>query len=74
MTNKSGVWGSLERWRSAVFLVAGGCFLLVAVNFGTRVTANRGVDVPAWAVQLLVLLIGAPLHGLVDCFVINAFR
>jgi hypothetical protein len=64
MTNENGIWGWLERWRSVAFLVPGSCFLLIGVNYGTRVTANTGMDVPPWIVQLLMLLVFAGLLGL----------
>jgi hypothetical protein len=64
MTNENVLWGWLERWRSLAFLVAGSCFLLIGVNYGTRVTANTGMDVPPWIVQLLMLLVFAGLLGL----------
>lgn len=60
MTDRTGVWGALERWRSSAFLIGGVLFLAIAVNFGFRVLANRGMEVDPIVpmVSMLPVLVG----------------
>ena len=44
MTDRTGVWGALERWRSVAFLVPGIAFLLITVNAALVMLANTGAN------------------------------
>lgn len=64
MTDRAGIWESLERWRSVAFLLAGVSFLGIAVNFGIREVANAGLDVSPIVPITLMLVVYGGLLGL----------
>lgn len=64
MTERTGVWGSLERWRSVAFLAPGVAFLLIAINDGATAIANTGMNLSPLVHLGLMLLAYVGLLGL----------
>lgn len=64
MTDTTGVWGSIQRWRSVAFLAAGVGFLLIAINFGVRGVANTGMAVSPTVPIAFMALVYVGLLGL----------
>lgn len=63
MTDKTRLWGSLERWRSVAFLISGVAFLFIAINAVLIMVANTGMNLPPYVHLGLVLLVYAGLLG-----------
>lgn len=74
MTDTSGVWGSIQRWRSVAFFIAGVGFLLIAINFGAREAANTGVAVSPIVPIAFMALVYVGLLGLSPGLVARAPR
>lgn len=64
MTDRTGVWGSLERWRWVAFLATGVAFLLITINDGLVWLANTGLNLSPLVPLGLLLLVYAGLLGL----------
>lgn len=64
MTDRAGVWGALERWRSVAFLATGVAFLLIAINAGLVWLANTGLNLSPLVPLGLLLLVYVGLLGL----------
>lgn len=64
MTDRAGVWGSLERWRSVSFLVAGILFSAIVINDGLTALANTGMNLSPLVHLGLMLVVYAGLLGL----------
>lgn len=64
MTDSTGMWEVLERWRSSAFLAAGVLFLVIGVNLGFRVAVNRGMEVNPIVPMVVMLPVFVGLLGL----------
>ena len=64
MTDNIGVWDSIERWRSLVFLAPGVGFLLVTINAVLILVANTGMNLSPLVHLGLVLVAYVGLLGL----------
>ena len=64
MTDNTGGWGTLERWRSVALLGPGVGFLLITVNAGFIMVANTGMDLPPLVHLGLMLVAYVGLLGL----------
>ena len=64
MTDNTGMWNSLERWRSLAFLAPGVGFLLVTINAVLILVANTGMNLSPLVHLGLVLVAYVGLLGL----------
>lgn len=64
MTDNTGMWNSLERWRSLAFLAPGVGFLLVTINAVLILVANTGMNLSPLVHPGLVLVAYVGLLGL----------
>jgi plastocyanin len=60
MTDSTGVWGALERWRSLALLVPGVAFLAIAISDAFIAMANTGLNLtPSFAFEPAELTVSA---------------
>ena len=64
MTDNTGMWNSLEQWRSLAFLAPGVGFLLVTINAVLILVANTGMNLSPLVHLGLVLVAYVGLLGL----------
>lgn len=74
MTDRMGVWESIERWRWVAFLAPGVAFLLIAINEGLVWLASTGLNLPPLVPLALLLIVYAGLLGLSPRLVARAPR